>query len=435
METFQKFGIALLILGLGLMGCDSGNDVGTVRLEGRVTDAQGYGKTEGVSKQETPLLQTAIEGAVVTAARIQGNGTLQPLGGQAQTDATGAFSLNVAARSGDLLMLRAEKGSFRSAVLVYVHAGSGGTVRTMPMTAESKAEAEVYVAVRNQDDNDQEDAGDASPALVAAYITASLAAELQAGGLTTAQLATSLQQIARAEAAFVSQAGVSTQALTQARQRQLAAWTALQADLHAATSAQAESNAIANFEASFLEAYTEAGLSAEARAKLLQTARLAATRLMAAGSPTARFALRKQAEILSALATTAAIEGSFRAAGVAQSRIDSLVQARAALLASLHAAATTTAIEQARAEYAAVAEAALRATLNMSSQALANLKASLSAARNALQTALSLAGSATAVAEASLAFYGSAESTISNSLQGNARAGLAATVLALLQFG
>lgn len=435
MKVAQLFGIALFALGLGLMGCDSGGDVATVRLEGRVTDAQGYGETGGPGKQGVAAVQAAIEGAVVTAARLQGNGTLQPLEGQAQSDATGAFALNVAARSGDLLMLRAEKGSFRSAVLVYVHVGSGGTVRAMPMTAESKAEAEVYVTVRNQDDNGQEDAGDASPALVAAYITSSVAAELQAGGLTTAQLATTLQQIARAEAAFVSRAGASAQALAQARQRQLSAWAALQAALHTATSAQAESNAIASFEAAFLEAYTEAGLSAEARAKLLQTARLAATRLVAGGSQTARIALRKQAEILSALATTAAVEAAFRAEGVAQSRIDSLVQARADWFASLRAASSTTAMEQARAQYIATVEAALAATLGLSSQAMANLKASLSAAKNALQTALSLASSATAVAEASLAFYSSAESTISNSLQGNARAGLAATVLALLHLG
>ena len=421
-----------LLLVLALSGCDGDSGTATVHVQGRVTDNQGYGSVQGASKQAAPTPQAAVEGAVVTAARVQGNGSLQPLDGQVQTDASGNFTLEVAAQTGDVLMLRAEKDNFRSAVLVTVNVAGGGTVRAMPMTAESKAEAEVYVAVREQDDNAREDAEDATPAQVSVYVTADLAAQLQAGGITTAQVAAALQQAARAEAAFVNRTGASLEALAQARQRQQAAWLNLQQALYAAGSAQAEAEAMTAFEQAFVEAYAEAGISAEARAKLLQTARLAVTHLAASGNATARFALRKQAEILSALATSAAIEAAFEAEGATQARMDSLRQARMQWLASLRAAASTSAIEQARAQYSSVVEAALAASLGISTEALANVKASLQTAVNALQMALSIAGSATAVAEASVAFYSSAEGTINSSLQGNARAGLAATVLALL---
>ncbi|WP_054684034.1 hypothetical protein, partial [Rhodothermus marinus] len=177
-----------LLLVLALSGCDGDSGTATVRVQGRVTDNQGYGGAQGASKQAAPAPQAAVEGAVVTAARVQGNGSLQPLDGQVQTDASGNFTLDVAAQTGDVLMLRAEKDNFRSAVLVTVNVAGGGTVRAMPMTAESKAEAEVYVAVREQDDNAREDAEDATPAQVSVYVTADLAAQLQAGGITTAQV-------------------------------------------------------------------------------------------------------------------------------------------------------------------------------------------------------------------------------------------------------
>lgn len=421
-----------LVCLLALMGCDSSHESDTVRLQGRVTDASGYGTVQSASKQALPTPQATIAGAMVTAARVQRSGSLQPLAGQAQTDATGTFTLDVAAQAGDVLIIRAEKESFRSAVLVTIHAAGGRTVRVMPMTAASKVEAEVYVAVREQDDNGREDEEDAAPAQISAYVTTDLAAQVQAGGITTAQIAATLQQAAQAQAAFVRQTGASLEALAQARQRQQTAWLNLHQGLYAATNAQAEAEALITFEQAFLEAYTEAGFSAEARAKLLQTVRLAVTHLTPGGNAVAQFALRKQAEILSALATTAALEAAFKAEGATQAHMDSLVQARAQLLASLRAATSTTAIEQAYTQYSTVVEAALAASLDIHREVLANVKASLQTAINVLQTALSTARSAAAVANASAAFYSSAESTLNASLQENPHAHLAATVLALL---
>ncbi|HMB89505.1 MAG TPA: carboxypeptidase-like regulatory domain-containing protein, partial [Rhodothermales bacterium] len=102
--------LPLVLALLVFTGCDSdgldANGDARVTIEGEVTDDSGFGKTAA-----------AIEGAVVTAATVQSDGSLQSLSGEATTNAEGRFALDIEAPS-DLTVVIAEKGSFTSKVLV-----------------------------------------------------------------------------------------------------------------------------------------------------------------------------------------------------------------------------------------------------------------------------------------------------------------------------
>jgi len=409
---------ALLIAMMVFIGCDSDNGAASERaftFEGRVTDDAGFGK------------RANVEGAVVTAANLEAGGSLTTLVGETTTDADGSFSLEVDGAT-EVVVLKAEKETFASEVLVLHELEAGGTIRAMPMTVESEAEAAVYVeSARNGSAGDELTAAD-----VAAYVNARLAAEWKAGATTAAQIVAALEASAQAEAEYFEEAEDADVDSDELRQQELSSFLTLQAELNAASTASAQTEAMSAFEQALIAAYTDAGASLEAQAKARQTARAALVRFYSQASSAARFALRQQAEILASLATCRAIEAAFEAEGASQARLNLLAQARTNLIAALRAASSEGAMANAHATYEADVEAELMAELNISTAVLALVETALTTAKAALDASVAGAGSARAVATAYTTFYTTAETSAQTTLATTSNAELGAGVLALL---
>ena len=410
--------LALLIPVMVFIGCDSDNGSASERaftFEGRVTDDAGFGK------------RANVEGAVVTAANLESSGSLTTLAGETTTDADGGFSLEVDGAT-DVVVLKAEKETFASEVLVLHKLEAGGTIRTMPMTVESEAEAAVYVeSARNGSAGEGLTAAD-----VAAYVNKGLAAEWKAGSTTATQIVAALEASAQAEADFFEEAEDADVDSDELRQQELSSFLTLQAGLNGASTASAQTEAMSTFEQALIAAYTEAGASLEAQAKARQTARAALVKFYSQAGTQARFALRQQAEILTSLATCRAIEAAFEADGASETRLNSLVQARTNLIAALRAASSVDAMANAHATYEADVEVELMAELNISTAVLALVETALTTAKAALDASVAGAASARAVATAYTTFYTTAETSAQTTLATTSNAELGAGVLALL---
>lgn len=426
-----------LIVALSLyVGCDS--DVGTtpeadVTFEGRVTDDAGFGNDAVNLARQTAATaarsakQSEIEGAVVTAANLEANGSLTELDGQATTDVEGRFALDVDGAA-DLVVLTAEKGDFRSQVLVFRGSDDSGTVRTIPMTSESEAEAAVYVeTVAEGIAGDEMTIAD-----VAAYVNQELAVEWESGATTTAEIVAALKAAARAEAEYFGEdeeAEVDADALRRGKRR---SFLTLQADLNAAVTTSAQAAAISALERALVAAYTDAGVSLEAQAKARQANRAALVRFSNASSSQARFALRQQAEILTSLATAHAIEAAFEAEGASQARLNSLAEARGSLLAGLRATSSDEEIVEVRAEYDSQVEGEVMAEINIDAILLGLVETVLATAKATLDSSVDAAASAGAVASAYATYFAAAETSAAATLAGSGNAGLGAEVLTLL---
>lgn len=412
--------VSLVIAMLTFVGCDS-NGVATsegITFEGRVTNETGFGK------------RADVEGAVVTAANLQSNGSLKALPGEAMTDAQGDFSLEVEGAA-DVVVLTAEKADFHSEVLVVHNVESSGRVGTTPMTTETDAEAEVYAenAARGS-------AGETvTVADVSAFVNKRLAAEWKAGATTTAQIAAAIEAYNEAENKYYADDDDADVDASKVREDKESSFLTLEAALNASTSASAQSEALSTFEDAMVAAYADAGASMEAQAKARQAGRAALIKFYENSSAQARFALRQQAEILTSLATAHAIEAEFEAAGASDARLNSLAELRTSLLASLRAASSSSEVEQAQADYEAGVNDQVMAELGINAALLATVETVLTPVEATLDASVASAGSASAVASAYTAFYSEAEASAETSLATSTtstNAEMGATVLTLL---
>lgn len=413
--SVQRVAALCLSLALiGLTGCDSTTGVdgeADVTLQGRVTDDSGFGKASGA--------QGDVEGAVVTAANVSADGSLNQLEGEATTNADGRFRLDVDGAADEIIVV-AQKSEFESRAMVQTRGQS--SVNTMPLTAESHAEADVFVEARKQDDGDEVSMSD-----VAVFVTSQVGADVRSGSRSASDVAASLLAEARARTEFVRDEEGEEEA-EEARENENEAFFELQANLSVATNAGAQAAAISQFEEALIDAYTAAGVAIETQAKARQTSRAAVVHL---GSAT--FDMEKQTILLASMATARAIEASFEAAGASNTRLSALVQARENMVAELRAASSAAAAAEAKADYEASAKAELAAEANVDQSTLETASAAVSTAKTALSAALVAAGSAAGVVNAHAEFYASAESAAEAALEGaTTNASLAATVLAML---
>ncbi len=416
--TFKRFrstGLAAIAsAGLLLAGCDSATGPGLesdTTFEGRVTDDAGFGKAAG-----------NVEGAVVTASNVSASGSANRIDGEATTNAEGRFQLDTREAANEVV-LTAEKADFRSKVMAFTDGRA--RIDAMPMTTETYGEAEVFLEARRQDDDD-----DVTMSDVAVYVTQESAAEASTNANAAARIAAAIVAEAQTKKDYVREERGSEE-VAEARDRENQAFLTFQAELSASGSASAQAEAIHAFEEALIQAYTDAGVAIETQARARQAARTAVVKFGSEASLTARLHLRKKAEILAALATSEAIEASFRASGATNARVSALEQARSTLISRLRAAASISAMVDAKAEYEADVRDELAAEIGVDSNVLATADAALLTARTALNVALTTAGSARAVAQAHASFYASAEAAAETSLAVSSDAELGANVLTL----
>lgn len=401
--------LAAGLIGIGLFaGCDGvTNAEGDAVVTGTVTDDAGYGKQAG-----------RVESAAVTAARVDGEGRTSTLSGTATTDAEGRYTLDLE-ESSDVVVVTAQKADFTSRVLVATDGEA--RVRALPMTTESRVEADVYVAARGEADGEAVSLAD-----VAAYVDARTAASVAAGSSTTARLAAAVAAAAAAADEVVEEEE-GEEATEAAAESEFRAYLRLQANAEVGTD---EDDAEEDFRAAYLAAYTEADVEVSTRARARQAARAAIVRFSNSLTSDARFALRQQAELDAAIETSSAIEAAFREGGASQARIAALAEARAELLAELRAASDQGDLDDARDDYERDVEAELRTAFDVTAVQLTATEAALTGLRSTLSTSVSAAAGAGAIATAYTTFYTSAEAAVRSTLPGAEAAGRVVVLLA-----
>jgi hypothetical protein len=409
----------ILSLALVLGACDTSTAPGTdgrpVTLEGRVTTADGYGKSG-----------SSVEGATVTAASVGANGQLAVHSEEASTNADGQFELGVTAVS-DVLVVSATNATTESRALVDIGAVTGNRVRVMPLTVESTVEADTYVETQENGHSH------VTSADVALHVNTNAAANVRSGAATTAHLASAIASSVAASYEYALRTGAYAEAeVGNARDRQRAAFAQFQQDLYATANASAERAAFDAFAEAMVDAWSDAGIELSAQAKARAAGVSAVVNLATSLQSATRFEVRKQAMYLAALAKSLAVEAEFQAAGASGATITALREARAQMLADIRAAASANALNNAWAGFRAEAETGLAASTDLTHSQVQSALSAVGTARSALDATLALAASAGAVADAYVTFETAANAALSSSLDGSTHANTAANVLLLL---
>lgn len=445
------------LVAVSLTGCDAmgpalddseSAPAASKQIQGQVTDEEGTDSRLATSEQsaDSPLIRSSmhgepsgsVEGAVVTAASIDASGVARGLtvAGQATTSAEGHYDIEVADPS-PIVLLTAEKSSSDFTTKVLVSTKGTSQVRAMPMTIESNGEAEVYIAVKTQDDDESA----VTPADVVVHVNNEVAAELKGGEASAADIASAVRSMIDAEAAFYAESGENSIDHAQAEENKEEALLQLQSRLAEAGSAEAQAQALENFEAALANAYANAGASAEGQAKARQTGASAAAAYSASIdlSTAAQTGLQKKAEVLSALATAAAVKEGFENENASQAQLDALIEARTELLSSVRTASNAEELASAKANYRSAVEIELENALDVSSAAIEEAQTRVdAAAESTLDSVLDVARGqlelAGTLAESRARFYADAEAAAAAELQeaGASNAAMGAKVLTVL---
>jgi hypothetical protein len=417
----------LLIIGLPLMGCDSGGGGAnggeeSATVSGRVTDNNASGSNSATTAASKASSQDAVEGATVTAVSVEADGTTRPLEGEATTDANGEFTITVRGEgASDVVRLNADgDGDFSSGVIVQVD--GQGQVEAQPMTAETKAEANVYVESKSEDDASSHEDG-VTAADVAMSVNAEAAADINAGQTSTTDVASAIASSVEAGGQMNGNAdgGASAGAVAQTK---TTLYAELQSSLAAATSAEARAQAVTAFENGMANLYVEAGGSEESQAKSRQTSTSVMIEFSAEASSGAELGLRRQAELLRAAATARAEEAIFEAQGASEATLDALVQARQQLKADIRAAGSVSAMVDAHSTYQAEVKTQMESAFGLSTTAITTAETEIQGTADVLFSALAdiggvLKGAVEAAVNAYSSFYTNAQAAAKTSFEVN----------------
>ena len=402
---------AVALPAMALTGCDATSAAGgadaNVTVQGRVTD-------DASTARRVP-----IEGAAVTAASVSTSGQVRALDGEATTSAQGTYTLQTEGTV-DAVVVSATKGAFEGSALIEAEGSSRGTVQAPPMTAETAAEAAVYVAARAEGSR-------ARAADAAFFVTSEVAADIEAGRTTAGEVAAALDASLRAEARQAQNDDVDEEEIDEACNERDRSYGTFRTSLNASASASASSQMFVD---AYADAYAEAGASAEAQARSAWARALASAQFAQNTSSRTATSVRVQARLMAAVATGHAVEAAFRAQGAGQARITALEAARVQLVASLRTATTDAARSAAEAAYETTVTAALSAETDLSVAQLSAAMTASASARTSLASSLLSAATGEAIASATTSFFADARTAVEGSL--GADADLAADVLVLL---
>ena len=439
--TFAAIGALLLFFTACDTGTDSMNDEEAVTVSGRVTDDNQSSESTHTAKSSEPSA-TGVEGAVITAVAVAADGSVSTLNGETTTDVNGEFSF-VAEGEGatdHIRILANSDGDYESSVIVQVNGRN--SVQTRPLTAETHAEAEVYLEAKANDDADSHEEG-VMAADVAVFVNGDVAAAINTGEQSAAEIGAAIANsvMTRAEYNANAEAGVDMAAVAVAK---LEAFAEYQAELAAASEAEARAEAVAALEEAYVNIFADAGADAETQAELHQAGTFLLMEASGDVSGNAETGLRKKAEIIRTHATALALKAMFEAEGASESTIQAIADARAAFVSEMKAAADMDAIIEAKNDFSAVIDVEVESHFDISSEiraaAAAEMQGHVELFKSTL-AALSIFASTIAdeAAEAYATFHAEAKSNtravLENSGMTEAEASAAAEIIVMANVG
>lgn len=429
LRRLTAFGVFFVLAsGFLVAGCDSEDameETESTTISGEATDE---GSSDGSSTQESILTsdskatpKSGVEGAVVTGAAVEADGSTNPLDGEATTDANGEFTITVEGEgaTGHVRLDAEGEGEYSSSTIAQVDGQS--EIQSQPMTAETNAEADVYLEAKAEDEASSHAEG-VTAADVAVYVDESTAADINGAQTSSSEVAAAIASSVEVERQSNADAegGVGADALADAK---VSAFGNLQSSLGTAGSADARAQAVTTFEDQMANLYVEAGGSEEAQAESRQASTSVMIEFSAGVSSDAELGLRRQAELLRAEATARAQEAIFEAQGASEETLDALVSARQNMKAEIRAASSVEAIVTAKQDYKTEVKSNMETTFEVSTATIDAAETEIEGSVSTLFSTLSdltglLDNTVTVALNAYDTYYSEAQASAKTSFEG-----------------
>ncbi len=328
MNTFNNLKHSMLILCIAIVGfgCSTNSSDGdTATINGSVQEQSSQQK----------ITNQNVEGAVVTAARVTSEGSIETIDGvKTETDASGEFTLNVDVESAQNVIIIAEKEGTTWSGYLSGHVENGGNFTLKPLNTQSSAETDVFtqlVASGNADIVQKSD--------VEAVVSNQVAAEIKSNASAANRIAVALKNAAEARAEYYAETlGSNAKSTLDATFDAMAeAQFQLESELAASTSAEQRAEAYEVFVQSTVNAYANAGLEVSSSAKVIEMWSRVFVNSLTAVSSDIKEQSRMNASLVAATAIDLAVQAQAEASGMSESSQEAIIEAGAQLRSAIQA--------------------------------------------------------------------------------------------------
>lgn len=421
--------VSCLLLFSGCSDDDNPTDNGgTAKIEGRVTGSSGFSKINSLNKTN------GIEGAVVTVAKVQANGSLSTVSNASvTTNAQGNFTVETNSINEKHLVVVAQKESAEWKAVVSAAASASSNTQCPPVNDETTAEAEVYSRIVADGKSNVVSYSD-----IQYYINSEVAAEIKGNATLTGQVAAALNAEAEAKAKAFSNAyfEISSSAMQAVNNAKAEAQAQFETSLYAAGESQSSYDAaFETYQQAMINAYVNAGIEKSKCAKIIEISTAEMFRASTSLSSEARLAVRKSSAKRKAYACRRAQEEECDSAGAEPAQKNTVISAGVTLEASIDAAASVEEIEAAFVAYHDTVVEQLRITLDAHASVITSVDSSINSSsglRAVLFASLITAVNTDAVVNAYIAFYNGVKTLVETGMSGATSAEINAAAEILL---
>lgn len=395
-NKIYKYPIMLLMLAVvGLACSDTNNNSDSATVNGKVEQQQA---------------KALPEGTVVTMATVTANGTIKVLDNvETTTNANGEFSLSFDANTAQNYVVMAGEGSSEVKGFLSANVKNGQTIVLKPLDSESTAETSVFARLVAQGDADIVSKSD-----IETMVTSTNENEVNSSSSLTAKFAAALSSSAKARANFFANEveGNSEEKLEATLNILADAQTQLEADLTAASSAQAEADAFDVFLETTTNAYVNAGVEANKAAQAVEIWGRILVNNVASSSSEVENSVRTQTSIMAGIAIDAAVRAEAEASEMSDESKSAIANAGVELRATLRTTAGVKAdVEAAFENYQEEVQSTMENDSSIESQFVISVNTEIHSQTGA-KTIFDNAISSTTSADVALSVYATFFSTI-----------------------
>lgn len=401
------------------------NSTSTSKVQGSVTDNDGFQKVSSVNQEESN-----IQGAMVILARIKADGSLETVSNASvQTDADGKFTVETNVDGESNLVVVATKGSSEWKAVVSATVKNGLIVYAPPLNNETTVEADIYANIKASGSTN------VTFADISSAINSEIAAQVKGNATAIAQLAASISAEADARfKAFTNSEIGGTQTKWQAIVNVRAqAQAQLERDLYVANGNQANIDAaFETYTNNLIVAYQNAGLDVSAYGKVYEASSRILLNSTADMNSTVKLEIQKKVALFKAKTLNFVVQSKFTTMGVSQSKISTLVSFAATLNTSIKNSVSYSAILAAFDIYQTAVINELKLTLGGNGALLTNMESDIVGFKTTLQSEVQATVSVDVVVNSYLNFYSSIKTLVQNTLTSASQVQIDATINILI---
>ncbi|WP_395079749.1 hypothetical protein [Gracilimonas sp.] len=405
--------LAISLTGFACSSSSSSDGESTATINGSVEESQ-----------QQKLKQNSTAGVIVTAGRVNSNGSVEAINGvQTETNASGNFSLEVDAESTQHLVIMAENQGTTWKGYLSGEIENGNSYTLKPINSESSAEAEIFANLVASGGADIVNKAD-----VESTVSSEVATEIQGNTSTASTIAAGLINAAEARAEFYSEMMSSNaQAALEATSESMSeAQFRLESELDASTSAEQRADAYNVFVESVVNAYLNAGLDASSSAKAIEVWSRTYVNSTASTSSEVRESTRKNTSLLVASAIDGAIRTEAEASGMSESSIQAIVDSGVQLRSEIKASSgVDSEIKAAFETYHEEVRTTMENDGSFEASVIVEIDSKINAsggAKATFETAVSALTNASIVVNVYQTFYAGVRSTVETMLSGASEA-------------